>query len=147
VRWLAVSIVLLPLTAPASAAPTDTGKLRDADSAKSAGAASSISAEHAKCVEKSEGVTSDMLECDSVEFKKQDKRLNDNYKVAMRTAPTEGKVALKDAQRKWIEYRDTTCNLFGKMNGGTLATLIDSSCLLRETAKRADLMKELADLQ
>ncbi|MCJ2023378.1 lysozyme inhibitor LprI family protein [Methylobacterium sp. J-067] len=108
---------------------------------------SPLSVDHGKCIESSDGTTADMLSCDEKENVKQDRRLNENYKKLMSKSNDDQRNTVKDAQRKWIEYRSSTCSLFSIVNSGSIARIIDSQCFVNETAKRADLLKELSDLQ
>ncbi len=69
------------------------------------------SSEHATCIDKSGGVTSEMLDCDSAEMRRQDKRLNGAYQKLMASGSDAQKVALRDSQRLWLAYRKTDCDL------------------------------------
>jgi uncharacterized protein YecT (DUF1311 family) len=67
--------------------------------------------------------------------------LNDNYKAL--TAALEDKEQeqkLKDMQRTWIAFRDTTCGFYWVKIQGTMAGPMTAACQLRETARRAMLL-------
>ena len=101
-----------------------------------------FSPKYKTCMDKSEGVTSNMLDCISDETKLQDKKLNDAYKLALKNVESRSK-QLQEAQRSWIKYRDTNCNFYADPDGGTIASINSNSCFLEATAQRA---KELEDL-
>lgn len=94
------------------------------------------------CMDKSEGVTSAMLNCIRAETTIQDARLNATYKKLREQLTPERKVELRDVQRIWIQYRDANCSFYADPDGGTLATVMSNDCVLQETAARA---KELED--
>ena len=96
-----------------------------------------LSAKYSSCMDKSGGVTVDMLGCIGEETKSQDARLNKAYKaVSTAIEPSRAK-ALQDAQRAWIKYRDTNCNFYADPEGGTMATVTSNDCILTTTADRA----------
>lgn len=87
--------------------------------------------------------TVDMLDCIDAETQRQDDRLNDVYK-ALRADVQEGrKNQLRDAQRAWVNFRNTNCAFHLDPDGGSLARLSAADCVLRMTASRAE---ELAQL-
>jgi uncharacterized protein YecT (DUF1311 family) len=67
-----------------------------------------MSPEYATCIDKSNGVTGEMLDCMSAEFTRQDARLSENYKRLMSKLSAKRKEALLEAQRAWIKFRDAT---------------------------------------
>ena len=89
------------------------------------------------CMDKSGGVTIDMLDCISAETKRQDARLNEAYKEAMAQLSPARKKQLQDAQRAWIKYRDANCNFYADPDGGTMATVSANDCFMSATAARA----------
>jgi uncharacterized protein YecT (DUF1311 family) len=62
--------------------------------------------EYLSCLEKSNGVTVEMTNCILAETRRQDARLNENYKRLISRLATERKNALVEAQRAWIRFRD-----------------------------------------
>jgi uncharacterized protein YecT (DUF1311 family) len=100
-----------------------------------------FSAEYSKCIDKAAGVTVDMLDCIGAEEALWDHRLNQVYQTLMRSGrfSDHSKGELRDAQRAWIDYRDKVCQANGDLSadGGSLATVIATSCSLSVTAQRA----------
>lgn len=96
------------------------------------------------CIDKSGGVTSEMLECADIELKAQDQRLNTAYRELSSNLNAKRRGELQDVQRLWIRFRDANCAFYVDPEGGTAATLAGSSCVLQMTASRA---KELEDLK
>ncbi len=99
--------------------------------------------QYSTCMEASGGVTQSMVECMSDELEIQDQRLNDAYRAIRSELPEARQIALRDAQRLWISYRDANCYFYAT-GEGTIARLISNDCFLSATAKRAT---ELADMQ
>ena len=97
------------------------------------------------CMDKSGGVTANMLDCISSELKQQDARLNKSYNAAMQALEASQQAHLRDAQRLWIKFRDTDCSLLGSLTGGTIDGLNQASCFLDMTKKRADDLTWLAE--
>ncbi len=90
------------------------------------------------CMEKSGGVTLEMLNCIQAETERQDDRLNAVYKKLMAGLSKAQKQRLKKAQRLWIQYRDANVDFYGDPEGGTLARVNAALTFLRMTADRAD---------
>jgi uncharacterized protein YecT (DUF1311 family) len=106
--------------------------------------AQTYSSDYDKCMDKSGGVTADMLDCASAELSRQDKKLNAAYQTLMRKSTEEEKTALRDSQRGWLAYRTASCKLtmvFG--GGGTMDLIAASSCNLDETARRVFFLESL----
>lgn len=101
------------------------------------------SAAYQKCLDSAQTTVS-MRGCNGDELKVQDKRLNLAYKNAMAQleAPQQGR--LRDAQRLWVKYRDSNCDMYFQLTGGSIDALNGGSCVLRMTGERAD---ELEGLQ
>jgi uncharacterized protein YecT (DUF1311 family) len=108
-----------------------------------AAADSELSQTYSACMDKSKGVTSEMLDCISAEFTRQDDRLNENYKRLMSKLSGKRKEGLLEAQRAWIKFRDTNCNFYYDPDGGSAAHLAGSDCMLNATADRATELKNL----
>lgn len=96
-----------------------------------------LSKHFSACMDKSGGVTVDMLDCIGAETKIQDARLNKAYKNVMSQLSPARKKQLQDAQRAWIKYRDTNCNFYADPDGGTMATVSLNDCFMSATASRA----------
>jgi uncharacterized protein YecT (DUF1311 family) len=100
-----------------------------------------FSKEYSDCLDKSGGVTGEMLACSDAEIRRQDALLNANYKKLMSKLSRARQKALLKAQRAWLKFREAHCDFVGS-GEGTAAVLGYSSCLLNMTAERA---KELPD--
>ena len=89
------------------------------------------------CMDKSGGVTSEMLNCIGAETKVQDARLNLAYKGLMATLTPSRKQQLQAAERAWLKYRDANCSFYEDPDGGTLATVNGADCIRSSTTSRA----------
>ncbi|WP_157182167.1 lysozyme inhibitor LprI family protein [Methylobacterium sp. WSM2598] len=99
---------------------------------------------YSECMEKSGGVTSEMLDCGSAEADRQDKKLNAIYKQLMDRASEKQKSELRQSQRDWLIYRKSSCNLiYGFGEGGTIDDLAASSCGLDVLARRVKFLESL----
>lgn len=99
------------------------------------------SSAYSACMDKSGGVTFDMIECSNDELSLQDSRLNIAYKNAMEVLEGESKTKLREAQRLWIEFRDANCGIYYNLSGGTMDSLNGVSCELDMTKERADALE------
>jgi uncharacterized protein YecT (DUF1311 family) len=90
------------------------------------------------CMDASGGVTFAMIDCISAEYERQDERLNQLYQTLMSSLDYERRETLRAAQRAWIEFRDANCDFYFDPQGGTSARLAANSCIMSETAERAD---------
>ncbi|MFY0596534.1 MAG: DUF1311 domain-containing protein [Cognatishimia sp.] len=99
----------------------------------------------------------DMNRCAHQAYLLADEDLNLAYKMAKDMARVadeyleEGQepavIILRDAQRAWITFRDKACELESTMfRGGSMAPLIYSSCLERETRARTDSLRFYAEV-
>ena len=92
------------------------------------------------CLERPENSsTLAQFECVSKETVLWDNMLNAEYQQLRGLLGSEKKrIALRDAQRLWIKYRDADCGLARVFyDGGTISTPIAANCVLRKTARRA----------
>ena len=96
-----------------------------------------LSKTYSNCMDKSGGVTVNMLNCNSAETSIQDVKLNKAYKELMKELSPERKKELRNVQRLWIKYRDANCNYYADPNGGTFANVMKSQCFMDSTAERA----------
>ncbi len=78
-----------------------------------------------------------MIGCITVEFKRQDVRLNKAYKALMAELPPPRKTALQEAQRAWLKFRDANCGFYNDPDGGSLALVNANDCMMTATAARA----------
>ena len=104
-----------------------------------------LSREYGACMDKSGGVTVSMLDCIGAETKRQDARLNKNYKQVMAQLDDAGKTRLREAQKAWIKFRDTNVDFYRDPNGGTAATLTGADRYLTMTAQRASELEKFKE--
>jgi uncharacterized protein YecT (DUF1311 family) len=92
------------------------------------------------CVEKAKDNHSH-AECFRSETAIWDAILNENYKQLTEALDDKAdQDKLKEMQRAWIAYRDTTCGFYWYKIHGTMAQPMTAACQLRETARRAMLL-------
>ena len=108
-----------------------------------AAADSDMTQEFLTCMDKSKGVTAEMIDCISAETARQDARLNANYKKLMAKLSAKRKKTLLEAQRAWIKFRDLNCEFYYDPDGGTAARLAGNDCFLQATADRAKEFRNL----
>lgn len=85
--------------------------------------------------------TVDMVACAERGLDEEDKRLNRVYQTLMKHDSLDGQARdlLRDAQRKWLQYRDARCSFEADAwRGGTGAPLLHLGCLTAATKARAD---------
>lgn len=112
----------------------------------------SVSAEALKCGDDADNQT--MIQCTHQDYQKADKELNDVYAKLMKStkesftpditagANQDPAADLKDAQKKWIAFRDANCRFAGtEMLGGTGQPLIVNGCLASMTKDRVKELK------
>ncbi|MDF2641066.1 MAG: putative lipoprotein [Pseudomonas sp.] len=88
-----------------------------------------------------------MNQCAGKELADLDAQLNKHYKAQMAWLKTPAKKqALKDAQVKWIAFRDADCNYeAGKArDGGSMWPLVQSQCLIKHTKVRVKQLEDYA---
>jgi uncharacterized protein YecT (DUF1311 family) len=92
------------------------------------------------CIEK-DGSNLGTANCYRLEAAIWDKLLNENYKTLMEEID-DGKVQdkLKEMQRAWIKYRETTCDFYWHKIQGSMSVPMTAACQLRENARRALLL-------
>jgi uncharacterized protein YecT (DUF1311 family) len=103
--------------------------------------------EYLTCLDKAGGVTVEMINCILAETKRQDIRLNENYKKPVSKLSTERKKELLEAQRAWINFRDTNCRFYDDPAAGTSARVSANECVLNVTADRAKELRLLTNDQ
>ncbi|HWK01364.1 MAG TPA: lysozyme inhibitor LprI family protein [Xanthobacteraceae bacterium] len=98
------------------------------------------------CVEK-DGSNLGTANCYRMEEAIWDQLLNENYKSLMASIEDkQDQDKLKEMQRAWIAYRDTTCDFYWHKIHGSMAVPMGAACRLRETARRALLLKFMQGL-
>jgi uncharacterized protein YecT (DUF1311 family) len=81
--------------------------------------------------------TSGQAECYRREQLVWDDILNETYRRVQQDLDERKRIALRDAQRAWLESRKLGCGFYHTFIEGTLAIPISASCFNRETAQRA----------
>jgi uncharacterized protein YecT (DUF1311 family) len=79
--------------------------------------------------------------CYHVEQDIWDELLNENFRTLRESLDEDQKVKLRDMQRDWIAYRNTTCEFYYHKIQGSMSTEMTAACLARETARRALLLR------
>ncbi|WFS25954.1 MULTISPECIES: lysozyme inhibitor LprI family protein [Rhizobium] len=97
--------------------------------------ADGIRPSYGSCLESSEGVTLDMRNCASAEYKYQDDRLNTAYRRLRTKLEKNAAARLRDEQRGWIAQRDKQCE--ADKTSGTSALIVSDDCSVTATARRA----------
>jgi uncharacterized protein YecT (DUF1311 family) len=102
-----------------------------------------LSREYETCMDKSEGVTSRMMDCIGTETTRQDARLNKVYKDVMAQLDNANKSRLREAQKAWITFRDANVTFYRDPDGGTAAMVSGADKFLMMTAQRASELEKL----
>jgi uncharacterized protein YecT (DUF1311 family) len=101
---------------------------------------SRYSREYRECMasgDAANGVTVGIMSCNGIEIDQQDTRLNQAYRMVMTRLNVQKKTALRTSERNWIRQRDEKCRRkSAAAEGGSLAGIIYSKCILDETIKR-----------
>lgn len=99
------------------------------------------------CTESPEGQSNvGTANCFGLEGAIWDDLLNENYKSLAADLDDEQKAKLREMQRAWIAYRDSTCGFYYTKIQGTMAAPMTTACVARETARRAVLLKFFSGL-
>ena len=99
------------------------------------------------CIKRSRYATKTIeVDCYDIEKLIWDELLNDNYKSLLDTLDDSQTAKARAMQRAWMAYRDTTCEFYYDKIQGTMATLMGATCVTRETARRAILLKFFSGL-
>ena len=88
-------------------------------------------------MDKSGGITTEVIDCIGAEVKLQDVRLNKAYKELMPTLSAARKKELQEVQRLWIKYRDANSSFYADPDGGSMARISSNDNFLSMTAARA----------
>jgi uncharacterized protein YecT (DUF1311 family) len=103
-----------------------------------------LTKQFSNCMDKSNGVTSNMIDCMAAESKRQDARLNKAYKELMDQIPAQRQKQLQIAQGAWVTYREKNCEFYYDPEGGTIAAVNANDCFMSATATRAKELESLA---
>ena len=85
---------------------------------------------------KSGDTTMGMIECVTLETRRQGVRLNQAYKALMADVPPTRKAQLQEAQLAWVKYRDANCGFYANPDRSTLACVNADGCMMTVTADR-----------
>src|SRR6185312_15665452 len=92
------------------------------------------------CIEK-DGSNLGTANCYRLEAVIWDGLLNENYKALMESIDDPKAIEkLKEMQRAWIKYRETTCDFYWHKIQGSMSVPMTAACQLRENARRALLL-------
>jgi uncharacterized protein YecT (DUF1311 family) len=107
------------------------------------------SADFGRCMERAQGVTAAMLDCNAAEWQRQDARLNAAYRKLMAQLPPPKRAALQDAQRLWLRYVEAKCAfLYDEQHfNGSLHRFDAAHCTVLERARRAAELEALSAAQ
>lgn len=84
--------------------------------------------------------------CAAQDYEREDTRLNKNYKDLVAKLDTEQKIKLKEVQLAWIRFRDLQCEYdSAQYQGGSIYSLIHSSCLWQMTKQRNKDLKAMLE--
>jgi uncharacterized protein YecT (DUF1311 family) len=89
------------------------------------------------CLEKSSGVTAEMVTCIAREQAVWDDILNETFRRLRAKLDATQQTKLREMQRAWITSRDKTCAFYWDFFQGTMATPMSAECVNRETGRRA----------
>ncbi len=103
-----------------------------------------LTKQFSNCMDKSNGVTSNMIDCLGAESKRQGARLNKAYKELMDQISAQRKKQLQLAQDAWVTYREKNCEFYYDPEGGTIARVNANDCFVSATAARAKELETLA---
>jgi len=103
-----------------------------------------LTKQFSNCMDKSNGVTSNMIDCMEAESKRQSGRMNRAYKELTDQVSAQRKKQLQLAQDAWVAYRDENCEFYYDPDGGTIAAVNANDCFMSATATRAKELETLA---
>lgn len=81
--------------------------------------------------------THGMVQCLATETEAWDEVLNREYAALIRALDEEQTAALRDAQRKWMAFRDADCAFPDVLVRGSMALPWMADCVMQHTARRA----------
>lgn len=100
------------------------------------------SAAYAACMDTAQ-TTPSVIECNNEEIARQDMRLNQAFARAMGALGAVQQGKLSDAQRLWVTYRDSNCDLYYSLTGTSGDMFAGGGCRLSMTTARADELEAL----
>lgn len=83
-----------------------------------------------------------MLDCISAEHQVKDIQLNQAYGARMQSLSPSARERLRTGEREWLKLRERRCQGEAKAEeGGTLASVVYSQCLLDQTTSRVTYLR------
>jgi uncharacterized protein YecT (DUF1311 family) len=106
-----------------------------------------LSSAYEQCEQKSGSVDQALMDCESAEFVRQDKRLNSNYQALLGALSKSKGDELRKVQRAWLTFVESKCKFLydGTDYNGSLNRLMANHCEVEERARRADELERLKD--
>jgi uncharacterized protein YecT (DUF1311 family) len=98
------------------------------------------------CSEAEGGSNLGRADCYRIEQAIWDRILNEAYKELQEELEKAQLAKLREMQRAWMTSRDRTCEFYQHKIQGSMAVPMSASCLLRETAQRALLLRHFKGL-
>lgn len=99
-----------------------------------------LSGAYEQCEQKSGSVDQALMDCESAELDRQDKRLNSDYQSLLSALSKSKGDELRKVQRAWLAFVESKCGFLsdGTDYNGSLNRLVASHCKVVEGARRAD---------
>jgi len=97
------------------------------------------------CSERRRWTTVAMMLCHEAAYRHWDSELNRVYKQVMGRAEGVFKKAVRDAQRKWLAYKDARCGVYGHFEG-TMWRPVAVACAADMTLRRVGDLAEIRDV-
>lgn len=87
-----------------------------------------------------------MNTCAAKDYDREDARMNKTYKELVSKLEKDRREKLKEIQIAWIKYRDLQCDFdSSSYEGGTMYSLVHSSCLSQMTKQREKDLKAMLE--
>lgn len=84
--------------------------------------------------------------CAARDYEREDKRLNQTYRDLVAKLEQGKRDKLREVQHAWLSYRDLNCDFQSDdYKGGTIFSLVQSSCLAEMTKQRTKDLKALLE--
>lgn len=103
-----------------------------------------ISADYEQCIDRSGGITSNILNCLGVENKRLDVVLNKTYLDIYHSLPKNNGNSLEREQKAWNKKTRRRCEqdpYMAMFEGGSYTTIIYSECFLEQRVARIEWLK------
>ena len=107
--------------------------------------ASAADRQFGSCMDRADGITSEMLTCIGQAQDRADARLASTLGKTKSSISPARRVSLNEAQEKWLAYRQLHCDFLADPEGGTAASLISANCWLSLTEERVAFLDTLVD--